>query len=92
MISSAMLTARSTGMANPRPMLPPLGAPEALGTVAPAVGTPTSWPSQLTSAPPLLPGLIDASVGDQQRGPVVLPWNLDRPVERAHDACRDGAR
>ena len=26
------------------------------------MGTPTSWPSQLTSAPPLLPGLIAASV------------------------------
>ena len=32
------------------------------GTVAPAVGTPTSWSSQFTSAPPLLPGLIAASV------------------------------
>src|SRR5262249_12363405 len=39
-------------------MLPP---PES-GTVAPAVGTPTSWSSQLTRAPPLLPGLMAASV------------------------------
>src|SRR6516165_8997023 len=58
MISSAMDLARSTGMAKPSPMLPP---PE-FGTAAPAVGTPTSWPSQLTRAPPLLPGLMEASV------------------------------
>ena len=45
-------------MANPSPMLPP---PE-FGTVAPAVGTPISSPSQFTRAPPLLPGLMDASV------------------------------
>src|SRR5215472_11616736 len=58
MISSATDLARSTGMAKPSPMLPPAE----LGTVAPAVGTPTSWPSQLTRAPPLLPGLMAASV------------------------------
>src|SRR5580700_9860917 len=58
MISSAMDLARSTGMAKPSPTLPP---PEP-GTVAPAVGTPTSWPAQLTRAPPLLPGLMEASV------------------------------
>ena len=33
-----------------------------MGTVAPAVGTPTRSPEQFTSAPPLLPGLIAASV------------------------------
>src|SRR5262249_3956973 len=37
-------------------------SPDGLGTVAPAVGTPMSFPSQLTSAPPLFPGLIEASV------------------------------
>ena len=58
MISSATDVARSTGMAKPSPTLPP---PEP-GTVAPAVGTPTSWPAQLTRAPPLLPGLMAASV------------------------------
>src|SRR6202012_4986312 len=41
---------------------PPADSPEALGIVAPADGTPTSWPAQLTSAPPLLPGLMAASV------------------------------
>ena len=43
------------GIAKPMPMLPPL--PEKI-----AVGTPTSWPCRLTSAPPELPGLIGASV------------------------------
>ena len=37
-------------------------SPDELGTDAPAVGTPTSWPSQLISARPLLPGLMAASV------------------------------
>ncbi len=62
MISFEIDLARSTGMANPRPMLPPPASPEGLGTVAPAVGTPISCPSQLTSAPPLFPGLMAASV------------------------------
>src|ERR1700748_2325360 len=48
MISSAMDLARSTGMAKPSPMLPPPDSPEGLGTVAPAVGTPTSLPAQST--------------------------------------------
>src|SRR5215468_2494570 len=61
MISSEMVLARSTGIAKPSPMLP-LDSPEELGTVAPADGTPTSWPLQLTIAPPLLPGLMAASV------------------------------
>ena len=43
-------------------MLPPDDSPDELGTVAPAVGTPMSWPEQLTMAPPLLPGLMAASV------------------------------
>src|SRR5690349_10701209 len=43
-------------------MLPPDGGPAGLGTVAPAVGTPTRCPLQSTSAPPLLPGLMAASV------------------------------
>ena len=58
MISSAMVMARFTGMANPSPMLPP----GEFGTAAPAVGTPMSWPEQLTMDPPLLPGLMAASV------------------------------
>ena len=62
MISSAMDLARSTGMAKPSPMLPPPDSPEGLGTVAQAVGTPTSLPAQSTRAPPLLPGLMEASV------------------------------
>ena len=62
MISSAMVVARLTGMAKPSPMLPPDDSPDELGTVAPAVGTPMSWPEQLTMAPPLLPGLMAASL------------------------------
>src|SRR5581483_456816 len=54
---SAIPFARSIGIANPRPMLPP--APD---TDAPAVLMPTRRARQSTRAPPLLPGLIDASV------------------------------
>src|SRR5215472_3756905 len=61
MISSEMVLARSMGIAKPSPMLPALDSPEGLGTVAPADGMPTSWPLQLTIAPPLLPGLMAAS-------------------------------
>ena len=43
------------GIAKPMPMLPPVR--ERI-----AVLMPTSWPSRLTSAPPELPGLIEASV------------------------------
>src|SRR3954470_21695431 len=49
-------------MAKPRPTLPPPLTPEAFGTVAIAAFTPTRWPPQSTRAPPLLPGLIAASV------------------------------
>src|SRR5499426_1830992 len=73
MISSAMDLARSTGMAKPSPMLPPPDSPEGLGTVAPAVGTPTSLPSQLTRAPPLLPGLMEASVCTADTSSADLP-------------------
>src|SRR5215472_10522112 len=72
MISSDMVLARSTGMAKPSPMLPPLDSPEGLGTVAPAVGTPTSWPAQLTMEPPLLPGLMEASVWTADTSSAVL--------------------
>ncbi len=57
MISSAIFRAEFTGIANPSPMLPPVSPVD-----APAVGIPTRAPEQFTSAPPLLPGLIDASV------------------------------
>src|SRR5689334_19750255 len=77
MISSAMDLARSTGMAKPSPMLPPPDSPEGLGTVAPAVGTPTSLPAQSTSAPPLLPGLMEASVCTADTSSAVL-LHLDR--------------
>jgi hypothetical protein len=43
------------GIAKPMPTLPPLGARM-------AVLMPTSSPRRLTSAPPELPGLIEASV------------------------------
>ena len=62
MISFATLLARSTGIAKPIPMFPLDDSPDDVGTVAPADGTPTSWPVQLTIAPPLLPGLMAASV------------------------------
>src|SRR6516165_4559491 len=61
MISSEMVLARSTGIAKPSPMLPPLDSPDELGTTAPADGMPMSWSAQLTIAPPLLPGLMAAS-------------------------------
>ncbi|MNV28792.1 hypothetical protein D3C71_1199950 [compost metagenome] len=50
--------ARLEGMARPRPMLPAM-LPCGLKL---AVLMPTSWPCRLTSAPPELPGLIEASV------------------------------
>jgi hypothetical protein len=62
MISFEMVLPRSTGIAKPSPMLPPDDSPVELGTVAPAVGMPMSSPEQFTRAPPLLPGLIAASV------------------------------
>ena len=43
------------GIAKPMPMLPPL-------RLRMAEFMPTSLPSMLTSAPPELPGLMDASV------------------------------
>ena len=70
-------------------MLPPDDSPVEVGTVAPADGTPTSWSAQLTRAPPLLPGLIAASVctaATSSAALVVLGGHLDGPVERAHDA------
>ena len=59
--SSAIRLAWSTGIAKPRPMLPPWasGSPP---IVAIAEFTPTSSPAMFTSAPPELPGLIAASV------------------------------
>ena len=50
-----MLRAMLTGMAKPMPMLPPERERMALLM-------PTSSPRRFTSAPPELPGLIDASV------------------------------
>jgi hypothetical protein len=44
------------------PMLPPAALPCSSGTEAPAVGTPINRAEQSTRAPPLLPGLIAASV------------------------------
>src|SRR5580698_1788575 len=62
MISSEMVLAMLTWIAKPSPTLPEDEPPDGLGTLAPAVGTPTRSPSQFTSAPPLFPGLIAASV------------------------------
>jgi hypothetical protein len=53
--SRATRRARSIGMAKPSPTLPPL--PEMMDEF-----TPITSPSAFTSGPPLLPGLIDASV------------------------------
>ena len=55
---SMMLRARLIGIAEPRPMLP-AWLPRGLKL---AVLMPISSPRRLTSAPPELPGLIDASV------------------------------
>jgi hypothetical protein len=52
--------AKLDGIANPIPTLPT--TPPPCGTLAPAVGTSTRSPAQATSAPPLFPGLIAASV------------------------------
>ena len=52
---SMTLRAMFTGMAKPMPMLPPLRDRI-------AVLMPISSPRRLTSAPPELPGLIEASV------------------------------
>ena len=73
MISSATARARSTGTAKLRPTLPGLVWPEGLGTLAPAVLTPISRPPQSTSGPPLLPGLIDASVCTAPMSRAVTP-------------------
>ena len=53
--SSATRIARLIGIAKPIPMLPPVG--EKIDVL-----TPITCPSALTSGPPELPGLIDASV------------------------------
>jgi len=53
--SRAMRTARSMGMANPMPTDPPLWEKIELLT-------PTTSPTAFTSGPPLLPGLMAASV------------------------------
>ena len=50
-----MLNARSIGMANPSPSLPPLREKIELLT-------PMTRPKAFTSGPPELPGLMDASV------------------------------
>jgi hypothetical protein len=95
MISFEMDLARSTGMAKPRPMLPELGWPVGLGAVAPAVGTPTNLAAQSTSAPPLLPGLIAASVWMAETSSAVLPLSAGTSIVRsrgADDPAGHGAR
>ena len=60
-IWSAVTLTCSIGIAKPTPMLPasPCTAPP---VVAMAELTPTTWPRRFTRGPPLLPGLIAASV------------------------------
>ncbi len=71
---SATRLAVGAGTANPSPMLPATGCPRESLAVAPAVGTPMRSPLQSASMPPLLPGLIDASVwmADTRRAVVSL--------------------
>ena len=54
-ISRTTRTTVSIGMAKPMPRLPPL-------VLKMNVLIPITWPSALTSGPPLLPGLMAASV------------------------------
>jgi hypothetical protein len=64
-------------------MFPGLDWPVGLGTVAPAVGTPTSSAAQLTRAPPLLPGLIAASVWTAETSSAVLPSSAGTATVRS---------
>ena len=83
MISFATAWARSTGMANPRPTLPALDWPFGLGTVAPAEGTPMSCPAQLVIAPPLLPGLMAASVWTAETSSALWPLSPGTSMVRS---------
>src|SRR5438874_13117484 len=58
MICGRMVLTRLDGMANPTPLAGVLNS----GSMAVSVGMPTTLPCKSTSAPPLLPGLIDASL------------------------------
>src|SRR5690606_12217983 len=72
--------AMSMGTAKPMPTLPPAGAMI-------AVLIPTSWPFAVTSAPPELPGLIEASVWMKSSIAIdVQP----AAAQRADDAGGDG--
>ena len=80
------------GIAKPMPGAAP---PPASGSVAASVGMPMTSPDRLTSAPPLLPGLIAAEVW---MAPVIVapgePALLrlgDRTAERGDDAVGDAA-
>ena len=80
-------------MAKPEPDAA-AGRLAAAGHGRPAVGTPMSWPEQLTMAPPLLPGLMAASVwiaATSSAARVVLRGDLDGTVQRADDAGGDRA-
>mmetsp|Transcript_57254 Transcript_57254/g.153281 ORF Transcript_57254/g.153281 Transcript_57254/m.153281 type:complete len:369 (+) Transcript_57254:196-1302(+) len=55
MMLSTFFATVSMGMARPTPAKPPL-------PLRMAVLTPMTWPSELSKGPPLLPGLIEASV------------------------------
>ncbi len=62
----------SIGMAKPRPIEPPWSVVDVL-VVLIAASMPTTWPARSTSGPPLLPGLIAASVWIAGYV-VLLPW------------------
>src|SRR5207302_1387470 len=62
---------------------PPLAPGPGFGTVAPADGTPMSWALQLTSAPPLLPGLIAASVCSADTSSAVWPLSPGTSMVRS---------
>src|SRR5439155_360828 len=68
--------ARLTGIANPMPTEPPL-------RLTIAVLMPTTWPRALISGPPLLPGLMEASVWMKSSygpSPMTRPVALTMPV------------
>ena len=65
--------ARSTGMAKPSPTLPPVEPSDAM--VAMADGTPINSPEQSVRAPPLLPGLMAASVWTAETRSAFLPFS-----------------
>ena len=82
MSSSETCSATLTGIAKLRPTLPELEPPDSLGTDAPADGTPIRFPEQSVRAPPLFPGLMEASVWIADTSSAVRPLSPGTSIVR----------